>query len=367
LKFILPSTILKGLYMALPANFSYGTVVGQYLAAIADGSDPDKLPEGVPMVGTVTFISSATYVLDYTSSPNPTTIMSTPIVCSLDTNGYLCSPYVAAGSPLSPGVSLVATDDPYLQPAGWTWTAMFNLTDPLGNRANLPSQSFYVPTGTTVDLTTVMNVAQSGGTVITKGDPNVLSIGTISTTAPGSSASATITGTSPAQVLSLSLPQGNPGPSNILSIGTVSTLAAGASATSNITGTSPAQVLNLGIPQGIQGIQGNPGDMVAVATNAAASGTITLTSADYPSTKLWTLTGNVTLVLPTPASTSSATITIVMTQDATGSRVITWPASVKWPDGIAQQPATAAGTVSMFNLLWTGTTWLGMLGGKSFA
>lgn len=354
--------------MALPANFSYGTVVGQYLAATADLSDSNKTPKGVPMVGTVTFIASATYVLDYTSSPNPTTIMSTPIVCPLDVNGYICAPYVAAGSPLSPGVTLVATDDPYLQPAGWTWTASFNLTDPLGNRANLPSQSFYVPTGATVDLTTVMNVAQSGGTVIIKGDPNVLSIGTVSTTSPGSSASATITGTTPAQTLNLSLPQGNPGPSNALSIGTVSTLAAGASATSTITGVSPTQTLNLGIPQGIQGIQGNPGDLVTVAGPANVSGAVDISAVTFPSTRLWTLTGNITsLTLPTPASNISATFTLIMTQDATGSRTVAWPASVKWPDGIAQQPATAAGTVSMFNLLWTGTQWLGMLGGKSFA
>lgn len=352
--------------MALPANFSYGTVVGQYLAATADLSDANKTPKGVPMVGTVTFIASATYVLDYTSSPNPTTIMSTPIVCPLDVNGYICAPYVAAGSPLSPGVTLVATDDPYLQPAGWTWTASFNLTDPLGNRANLPSQSFYVPTGATVDLTTVMNVAQSGGTVIIKGDPNVLSIGTVSTTSPGSSASATITGTTPAQTLNLSLPQGNTGPANSLSIGTVTTTAAGTSATASITGAAPSQTLSLTVPKGDQGIQGNPGDMVAVGTNAAATGTITLTGADYPSTKLWTLTGNVTLVLPTPAASTSATITLVLTQDATGNRTITWPA-MKWPDGISQQPSATANAVTVIDLLWTGSGWLGMLGGKNFA
>jgi hypothetical protein len=75
----------------------------------------------------------------------------------------------------------------------------------------------------------------------------------------------------------------------------------------------------------------------------------------------------VTLVLPTPGATKSGTITLVLTQDATGSRTITWPAGVKWPDGIAQQPAAAANSTSVIHLLWTGTMWLGLLGGKSFA
>lgn len=47
---------------------------------------------------------------------------------------------------------------------------------------------------------------------------------------------------------------GAPGPANTLSIGAVSTLPAGQPATASITGTSPTQVLSLGIPQGVSGI-----------------------------------------------------------------------------------------------------------------
>lgn len=43
------------------------------------------------------------------------------------------------------------------------------------------------------------------------GAPNVLSIGTVTTGAAGSSAGATITGTSPSQVLNLTIPRGNTG------------------------------------------------------------------------------------------------------------------------------------------------------------
>jgi len=51
-------------------------------------------------------------------------------------------------------------------------------------------------------------------------------------------------------------PTGPAGSNNTLSIGTVSTLAAGASATASISGSSPSQVLNLGIPQGVSGSGG---------------------------------------------------------------------------------------------------------------
>lgn len=190
--------------MALPTNISYGTVVGQFLAALADGSDSDKLPEGVPMKGTVTFVASPTYVIDYTATPNPVTILKTPITCSLDSAGYLCSPYSASDSPLSRGVMLIATDDPDIQPVGWNWNVIYNLTDPLGNRVNLPNQSINVPAGTTVDLAYAMNIAASNGVIITKGDPNTLTVGTVTN---GPSPSVTISGTSPNQTIDFILPE----------------------------------------------------------------------------------------------------------------------------------------------------------------
>lgn len=124
------------------------------------------------------------------------------------------------------------------------------------------------------------------------GPSNVLSIGTVDS---GGSADATITGTSPSQVLSLTLPKGDkgdtgdtgpkgdkgdtgdqgpqgilgpkgdkgdtgdtgsPGPVNSLAIGTV----AQGPASATITGTSPSQTLNLTIPTGDTGAKGDKGD-----------------------------------------------------------------------------------------------------------
>ena len=53
--------------------------------------------------------------------------------------------------------------------------------------------------------------------------------------------------------------QGPTGPPNSLGIGSVTNTGPGGSATASITGTAPAQTLSLGIPQGLPGPQGPPG------------------------------------------------------------------------------------------------------------
>lgn len=116
----------------------------------------------------------------------------------------------------------------------------------------------------------------------------------------------------------------------------------------------------------VQGPQGAPGDLVGVTTGTWG-GAVVLQS--YPQTYISSLTSSVSsMTLPaSPIGLQSGTITLVLTQDATGGRTITWPVGVKWTDGIAQQPAAGPNTTSVVHLLWTGTQWLGMIGGKSFA
>ncbi|BCT75526.1 hypothetical protein SCMU_13680 [Sinomonas cyclohexanicum] len=59
---------------------------------------------------------------------------------------------------------------------------------------------------------------------------------------------------------------GPAGPADTITIGTVSTLAAGSSATASMTGASPNQTLNLGIPTGATGAQGPTGPQGPGAT-----------------------------------------------------------------------------------------------------
>lgn len=134
-----------------------------------------------------------------------------------------------------------------------------------------------------------------------KGDPgppgpaNVLSIGTVTS---GATASATITGTSPAQVLSLVLPKGdkgdtgNPGAAATIAVGTTTTLTPGSSATVTNSGTSSAAVFDFGIPKGDKGDTGNPGaDGFSPIANVAKVGdTATITITDENGTTTATVT-----------------------------------------------------------------------------
>jgi hypothetical protein len=85
------------------------------------------------------------------------------------------------------------------------------------------------------------------------GPANVLTIGTVTTSAPGSAGAATISGVSPTQTLNFTIPQGPvgpTGPANTLTIGTVNTVNATTGASATITGTAPNQTLNLVVPRG---------------------------------------------------------------------------------------------------------------------
>lgn len=88
------------------------------------------------------------------------------------------------------------------------------------------------------------------------GPPNALSIHSVTTGAPGTSAAVTISGTPPSQQLDITIPRGDPGPPNTLSIGSVTTGAPGSQAAVTISGASPTQSLSLTVPRGDTGAQG---------------------------------------------------------------------------------------------------------------
>lgn len=60
---------------------------------------------------------------------------------------------------------------------------------------------------------------------------------------------------------------------------------------------------------------------------------------------------------------------LTMDQDATGGHNLTWPASVRWPGGVAPALGGQAGSVDICSLFTVdgGATWFGMIGGQGFA
>lgn len=84
--------------------------------------------------------------------------------------------------------------------------------------------------------------------------------------------------------------------------------------------------------------------------------------------KTITLTGNCTFTLTGATAGTVATLELILTQDGTGGRTVTWPGSVKWSGG-APTLSTAAAAVDRVVLASYngGTTWFGDLIGLNYA
>lgn len=82
-----------------------------------------------------------------------------------------------------------------------------------------------------------------------------------------------------------------------------------------------------------------------------------------------TLSANCTLTMSGSTAGSAYSVTLIIRQDGTGSRLVTWPSGTKWAGGAAPTLSTAAGAVDVVSLLTVdnGATWLGFICGKAFA
>lgn len=99
-------------------------------------------------------------------------------------------------------------------------------------------------------------------------------------------------------------------------------------------------------------------ESVVASSNSGAAATIDLSTGNIVP---HTLTANCTFTMPTVTGGVLVQFTHELTQDATGSRTATYPASVKWPDGVAPILSTAAGSVDVlvFYTRDDGATWRG--------
>lgn len=101
--------------------------------------------------------------------------------------------------------------------------------------------------------------------------------------------------------------------------------------------------------------------------NSGSTKTLDLSAAN---TIKLTLTANCTITMPTVTGAGLChSFTLILAQDGTGTRLVTWPASVKWAGGVAATISTLASKIDVLTFLTfdAGTTWYAFLGGLALA
>lgn len=89
--------------------------------------------------------------------------------------------------------------------------------------------------------------------------------------------------------------------------------------------------------------------------NSSTADTINWTTGNFHKS---TMTGNCTYTFTSP--TNVGRYQLMLVQDATGSRIATWPASVKWPSGTAPTLSTAASSIDIITFYFDGTNFYGV-------
>ena len=96
------------------------------------------------------------------------------------------------------------------------------------------------------------------------------------------------------------------------------------------------------------------------SANSSTAITLALTNGTV---QIITLTGNATITMPTAVSGKS--FTILLKQDATGSRTVTWT-TVSWPSATAPTITSTASKMDKYVFISDGTSWFGATSGQNY-
>jgi hypothetical protein len=96
------------------------------------------------------------------------------------------------------------------------------------------------------------------------------------------------------------------------------------------------------------------------AANTGTAITVALTNGTV---QQLTLTGNATITMPTAAAGKS--FVIMLKQDGTGSRSVTW-STVVWPSGTAPTITSTASKQDIYSFFSDGTNWYGVTVGQAY-
>lgn len=164
----------------------------------------------------------------------------------------------------------------------------------VGSTTTLSAGSPATVTNTGTPEAGVLNFGIPRGADGDNGAAATISVGTTTTGAPGSSATVTNSGSSSAATLNFTIPRGadgtngyngSPGAAATISLGTVATGSPGSSASITNSGTSAAAVFNFTIPRGDQGPAGPSKRIVTLSGVTDASGNVSFTfSPAFPAT-----------------------------------------------------------------------------------
>lgn len=131
-------------------------------------------------------------------------------------------------------------------------------------------------------------------------------------------------------------------------------------------------VLNLKGPVSLTGIQTLTNKTLTNPTitnytetlfTANSSTAITLDLANGTVQKI-TLTGTCTITFP--SNTAGKSLLLMLLQDGTGSRTVTWDTDVVWPSSIAPTITSTANKLDIFSFVCDGTNWFGATGGQNY-
>lgn len=150
----------------LPADIPTGLVTANFYFVSEDNIDVDTDPDLIPVTGNVTFTCSAK-VLRMPGKLG--TLVPLVFKGKFDAQGRL----IATNDP-TPGLKLPATDTTDISPRNYTWHVDFDLVQVSnGHTVKIPSFDISVPAGSTVDLTSVMPVDTSPGTITIAGPQGI--------------------------------------------------------------------------------------------------------------------------------------------------------------------------------------------------
>jgi hypothetical protein len=190
-------------------------------------------------------------------------------------------------------------------PTGGSWSFITNTGTPPTGWSSIPPVNPVNPVWFSISLVNSKNssplIWSDTAPLVKQGVPGTaatVSVGTTTTTAPGTTASVVNAGSSSNAILNFGIPRGDVGATGstgtaaTIAVGTTTTGAAGSSALVNNSGSSSAAVFDFTIPQGLQGIQGIQGVIGNTGPAGVSILSVVLTSGTHAPGTLDTYTIN---------------------------------------------------------------------------